>query len=437
MKKLYLIMILALALRLISLNQSLWLDEATTALVAKDLSWTQLVEFAKADFHPPLYYAIVKVLTQLAANYSEVALRLPSVLAGVGTVFTVYKICKVSKDSHPLLAAALIATAPLHVYYSQEARMYVLAAFFVSLGVLFYLRKSYFAFSVLLIASLWTDYMAVLILPVFFVHSWFFDRPSFKKVVIAILGAVVACMPMWAFLSHQLTVGFSAQGSRWWNILGVTNVKNIALIPVKFIIGRISFSKALYVLVLLLSGTSVLCAAICSIRKSNKILYLWLFLPVILGAMIGLFVPIVTYFRFLFVIPSFYLLVSNGPRKIIYIILVMNLAFTGLYLFNAKFHREDWRSAVAIIESGSKEKSQVIFPADSQMEAYKYYSTKNNFSGPSGISASLDEIWLMRYVYDIVDPEDATRKEIEELGFEFVSDHNLNGVIVYKYENRN
>ena len=81
-------MFIGLVLRLISLNQSLWLDEATTAIVARDFSWGDFFgKFLPADFHPPLYYVLVKLFAGLINNYSEVALRLPSVIFGVLTVF--------------------------------------------------------------------------------------------------------------------------------------------------------------------------------------------------------------------------------------------------------------------------------------------------------------------------------------------------------------
>ena len=59
-KKLLLILLLALILRLISLNQSLWLDEgiqwwAVTTFPLKHL----ITEYIRGDFNPPLFHTIL------------------------------------------------------------------------------------------------------------------------------------------------------------------------------------------------------------------------------------------------------------------------------------------------------------------------------------------------------------------------------------------
>ena len=46
---------LGLVLRLISIKQSLWLDEATTALVSQRSILDYFTNFALGDFHPPVY----------------------------------------------------------------------------------------------------------------------------------------------------------------------------------------------------------------------------------------------------------------------------------------------------------------------------------------------------------------------------------------------
>src|SRR3989344_1694944 len=117
------ILFTALILRLISLNQSLWLDEATTALVAKMPLSDLFTKFLPGDFHPPLYYLIINQWTKLF-GYSEVSLRFPSILFGVASVFMVYLIGKEFLDKKVgLIASLFLAMSGLHIYYSQEARM--------------------------------------------------------------------------------------------------------------------------------------------------------------------------------------------------------------------------------------------------------------------------------------------------------------------------
>src|SRR3990167_6457501 len=86
------ILLLALVLRLINLNQSLWLDEAfqfksTYFFSLKDL----LTVYLPGDFNPPLSY-LINFGVGKVFGYSEIALRLPSVIFGVITVWLVYKL---------------------------------------------------------------------------------------------------------------------------------------------------------------------------------------------------------------------------------------------------------------------------------------------------------------------------------------------------------
>src|SRR3989344_2891983 len=134
----WLVLIISLILRLISINQSLWLDEAINVNNVASLDLKSLIgSYALSDFHPPLYHIILKGWA-LIFGVSEITARLPSVLFGIGTVFTTYLIgLKLFEKKTALIAATLISTAPLAIYYSQEARMYSLAAFLASLTVYF------------------------------------------------------------------------------------------------------------------------------------------------------------------------------------------------------------------------------------------------------------------------------------------------------------
>ena len=79
-KYVFLIFGIALLLRCIGITQSVWLDESTTAKVVRMFDYTGIVKyFSPYDFHPPLYYLFMKLWTQVA-GYSELALRLPSVI---------------------------------------------------------------------------------------------------------------------------------------------------------------------------------------------------------------------------------------------------------------------------------------------------------------------------------------------------------------------
>jgi len=86
----FLVLFLALILRLINLNQSLWLDEAVGAITVKG-PFLGIFEELRGDFHPPLYHILMWGWVRIFGA-SEISLRMPSVLFGVGTVLVIKKL---------------------------------------------------------------------------------------------------------------------------------------------------------------------------------------------------------------------------------------------------------------------------------------------------------------------------------------------------------
>lgn len=436
----FLILVFSFLLRLISLNQSFWLDESTSANLARDFSLSQIISnFSPADFHPPLYYLILNVWDSVFGS-SEVSLRFPSILFGVGTVYLVYLITKkISNDRIALVASLLMAIAPLHVYYSQEARMYSQTAFFITLSVYLFLNQKWLYFGISLALAIFSDYLAIFMLPVFWIY-----RP--KKFKLLSLTPLFFLSFLWSpIFMTQLKAGLGVENSspEWWKLLGQASFKQFILVPVKFVVGRISFdSKIVYASIvssgLLLSGIGVLKSYL-SIKKL-KLIFLWLILPLVLILATSLKVPILSYFRLLYLLPAFYILLAFGleTRKVLLAgMLVLTLFSTFLYLINPKYQREDWRGLVNFVNQNSRGKSaKTVFVANSQMEAYHYYS-KYNMEVPAvtinEVEKSEGILWLMRYVQDIFDSKDQTRMKIEQFGYEKQEEYDFNGIVVWKY----
>lgn len=425
------ILIFGLLLRVISLNQSLWLDEATTALVAKMSTVDIFTKFLPNDFHPPLYYVLIKYWSIIFSN-SEIALRIPSVVFGILTIYFVFLIAKELKMKHPWLPALFLATSGLHVYYSQETRMYSLAAFLVAVVVYLFLKKSWMLFSIILVLLFLTDYLSILILPAILVYS-FLRKKEVRNVLLSCIPLGVTFFIWLPTFSHQILNGISVKTnlSSWWNILGTVNFKNLALIPTKFIIGKITLdNKSIYYLLVFYL---IIVFGYVIIRARNKLLWSWFGISLILGIVISFFIPTLTYFRYLFILPAFYLLLSEKiSKKIILIILIINLFSTGVYLINSRFHRENWKEVAKLIGN-----EKIVFPVNSQKEALTYYGKNKQIIAKEELTSKDQEIWLSRYVWDIFDPTDLTRKYIESLGYNKVVETNLNGVILIKYARSN
>jgi len=179
-KKILLIFIFAFLIRLIALNQSLWLDEAITASVVRSFSFFQIItKFSPTDFHPPLYYLFMKLWTNMF-GYSEIALRMPSVLFSLMTGYVVYLIGGV-------WAMAFFLFNPLIVYYSQEARMYMMVTFFLTVALYYFLKNNkQILFGLFISLAFLTFYGSIFLIVSFLIYSLY--KKNYKFFILNIFS---------------------------------------------------------------------------------------------------------------------------------------------------------------------------------------------------------------------------------------------------------
>ncbi|MBV7333881.1 glycosyltransferase family 39 protein [Chloroflexi bacterium TSY] len=129
------ITIIGTALRSFFLDwQPLWWDEGYSVYVATEPLVTMLWLTAH-DIHPPLYYALLHGWIQIWQSAAPEVLRLFSVLIGVLSIPLFALLAQAfypNSQRFVLLSAFLLALSPMHLFYSQEVRMYGLA---VALGI--------------------------------------------------------------------------------------------------------------------------------------------------------------------------------------------------------------------------------------------------------------------------------------------------------------
>lgn len=95
-----------------------WTDELATVTYASSLSTTY------RDTHPPLFYLIMYAWLSFAPVH-ETLLRIPSAFIGTLNILAVYLFARSMCDRLTgVLAAGLVALATMHIWHSQEARMY-------------------------------------------------------------------------------------------------------------------------------------------------------------------------------------------------------------------------------------------------------------------------------------------------------------------------
>lgn len=466
------ILLTSFILRVINLNQSLWLDEAINVLAAKNYSFLGMItEYAKADFHPPGYFIILWMWAKIFGT-SEIAVRMPSVIFGVLTVYVIYLIGKnLHSKTLGFLSAFLLAINPLHVYYSQEARMYSLATLAVSLNVLFFIKliKREKINPLFLIAGnflvLLSDYVSYFIFPAQFIFLLTLKKKEVIKKWFTQLLFALLLFSIWSpIFLNQLNVG-SVTSDRlpaWKLIVGGFDFKAVPLTFVKFIIGRISYpDKFIYAVVLLPVSLLFLFIIFRGIKfvkgLERSLLIIWLGIPIILGTIISFIVPIFSYFRMLFILPPFVFTVALGIISfksrlriiILVIVTLIQLYSTSVYLFNPSYQREDWKGLVNFLISNGKN-SLILFESSGTLPPFDYYAkgvlnakgalrdfplkNADGLADLENLSSGLKDLYLVDYLVDISDPGRLVKERLNMLGYKLIETKDFHGVgFLYHY----
>jgi len=180
------VLVVALGLRLWGLDaRGVWQDEIFTAAIASPEN--RLAEVASIPLYntalpaPPLYFLVTHLLLRLGDN--DLLLRFPALIFGVLGVAATYPLgVRLLGRRDGVLGAFLLALAPFHVRYSQDARFYTLLAFLSLLsayalyrGVVHRERAWLALFSVATVANLYNHLFAFLVLGaevIFVVGLW-------------------------------------------------------------------------------------------------------------------------------------------------------------------------------------------------------------------------------------------------------------------------
>jgi len=215
--------LVAAALRLSTLDlQSFWYDEAFTPLhVLHPSLWATLRSVAHTENTPPLWYVIAWADARVLGT-GELALRLPSALAGIATVPVAWAIGGelegTTRRGAAVVCAALVAVNPLFVWYSQEARAYGLFVLMGALAMLCFLRarreptaRRMAAFALAGALALLTHYFAVfLLVPM---ALWLVYEPRTRRAALPTLAPL-------ALVGAALLPLISAQGGHGTQWIG-------------------------------------------------------------------------------------------------------------------------------------------------------------------------------------------------------------------------
>jgi mannosyltransferase len=136
-----LIVALGTAIRFATIGSGgFWLDEEVTVSLVQQGPIDLLKGVVAGESNPPLYYLLQGAWERVFGS-GELGIRSLSALVGAATIPLMYGAGKALLSRRAgLIAAALTATSPLLIWYSQEARSYELLVLFAALTLFCFAR---------------------------------------------------------------------------------------------------------------------------------------------------------------------------------------------------------------------------------------------------------------------------------------------------------
>lgn len=237
-----------------------WSDESF-CLKMVEFSWGEMLGRIGQDTHPPLFYLLLKAW-QYVFGPSPAAARWLSVICGLGAVAGTYAFVREAywrdgADSHEnfrtarlpaLVAAALVALSPIHVFWSMQIRGYALGTALAAWSSYFLMRALRrtpprtrdwcgFTFTAALLAH--THYFALFVVAAEYLFAFgvLLTRPGgrrverFQPVLLSTVGIWLLSQP-WlpSFLVQRARVAQSFwPADPSWDMLGKTAFELFAL----------------------------------------------------------------------------------------------------------------------------------------------------------------------------------------------------------------
>ena len=378
-----------LILRLYHLDDvSIWLDEGLTLAYSSHSIYDIWVISTTTSPNPPLFYWLEHFMFILGHN--EVILRLISVIIGTFTIpFFYYAGKQFYNEDIGIISAALLTFSSFHIFYSQEARAYVLLLFFLTIAFIWYLKaletnnlKIWLFFGVFSALAFWTHFFAIIPVGTLFLYAFIrcliksrYKISKIKPILLSGIFFLILSSPLFLIILHAIKAkagsienwgiqGFNLNLVTFIDILGPWRIQAL-LLGTFLIIGVISLfsinrEKFLFLVFLILVPLSVLYYI--SFRMTIVSRYaIFLVLFIILG---------ISFF--------FYLFHSRVKKPLFPVIIIIIIALICLpsldayYLLDSK-NGEDWRGAAMNIRNMAGQGDSILIVPGFYSVPFNYY----------------------------------------------------------------
>jgi len=408
-----LLTLLAFVLRLCRLDfQPLWWDEGWTVYFAT-CGIGEMIGRTAIDIHPPFYYLALHFWVVLAGP-SAAAVRLFSVVVGTSSIPLLFLVGRrLFGQKAGLMAALVLAVAPFHIYYSQEARMYGLVTLLVLASTCCFLSilerdetphrhwPRWLFYIVVTSLAMYTQYYAAFV-PVAQTLFVLFRSRRYKGVigrwVAAQIALVVAYLPWLAYAGPKLVAYVGNKLVKEGDV-PVDLYTYFQEHLVAFSVGHLSAARSyLSWFAVVFVGLALLgvAAGVASSRRrpSNKgqerdaalFTLLYLLVPVTLGYVVNLHYPFTSPAierLFLLCAPALYLLVAVGLSwlgdrfrvawlAVLVVVVLSGLSISDFYMVE-RYSEEDYRPLVHKVQALARPDDVVVAVHPWQIGYFRAY----------------------------------------------------------------
>jgi len=386
-----LVIFVALLLRIYNISsESLWVDELQLLNVAR-LSPGSLIEASTKDTHPPLYSLFIHYWIKIAGD-TEFALRFPSVLFSMGSIFILYLIAKnISDHKTALYAVVLTAISYFQVHYAQEARNYALALFLglvtIYLMVLLINRWHFIsaiAYVISAVLLLYTHFLGLFVLfaqQIFIAYTWYIKELKNEHMIRFIflhLSIILLFLPWIRFLILR---ALDVHHEFWVPAPDLLTLPKTLLVysGTYTVFGILSFFLMLVVIFYIFIFTK-------QDHNKSTIVFLGIFfcIPIMAPLFVSLLWSPIYIIRVTIVSSVFYYLFVGLTLRLIRLSSVRNGIFAlliicscaNLYIYYAEINKENWREAADFIEKKAEPGSLLLFHAPFGQNGFIYYADR-------------------------------------------------------------
>lgn len=363
-------------------SQSFWRDEAFTYFMARQ-SIGEILTSTVKDFSPPFYYLVLHYWMMLF-GHSEIALRSLSLVFFCATIYVVDHILtdvlRVRKP-YRILSLLSLALNPFLLYYAAEARMYTMAAFWITLSWYAFMtgkRRTYLLASVL---AIYTHYFTALALLAQYVAYRLFHKVTGYRAFVGI-GLMFLPWAIFTLLFHGSSdSAFWIQFPTHETVLGVPGILFTGF-EQSFQTG--STWLQYFTLIGYLATGIVLQSAIAKRDRVGTMLLLWTWIPPIVLLITSLIKP--------FFLPRYFIYSGVGislltayslhklPKALAYLgfAIVLVVSFQFNYMQSSQRTKSDLRGSLASLRTVMQPDDLLYVESELDYHTVQYYAGAKN-----------------------------------------------------------